>query len=210
MWWTVAKVAAANWSSHKDARRGAALAYYSVFSLGPIIVIAILGSSTTAGPSIRTRASFSRCRPKAPAWPDGEVPRPPSGIPRIAHGPWREHRCALRSVLSAHPAYPTWKRTVASTVDKMFFVRCSASRARWTICSSFRLRSVISWKQLTAPTTFPPPSLPRCRQGRCLANRQAARYAPLVGARKSRCAAHLPWGIDFKDSSKFESLKLNP
>jgi membrane protein len=41
MWWTVAKEAAVNWSSHKDARQGAALAYYSVFSLGPIIVIAI-------------------------------------------------------------------------------------------------------------------------------------------------------------------------
>ena len=32
----------------------------------------------------------------------------------------------------------------------MFFVRCSASRARLTICASLRLRSVISWKQLTA------------------------------------------------------------
>ncbi|MBR1163818.1 YihY/virulence factor BrkB family protein [Bradyrhizobium elkanii] len=41
MWWTVAKEAATSWSSHKDARQGAALAYYSVFSLGPIIVIAI-------------------------------------------------------------------------------------------------------------------------------------------------------------------------
>jgi membrane protein len=41
MWWIVAKEALANWSSHKDARQGAALAYYSVFSLGPIIVIAI-------------------------------------------------------------------------------------------------------------------------------------------------------------------------
>ena len=41
MWWTVMKEAATNWSSHKDARQGAALAYYSVFSLGPIIVIAI-------------------------------------------------------------------------------------------------------------------------------------------------------------------------
>jgi membrane protein len=41
MWWTVMKEAASNWSSHKDARQGAALAYYSVFSLGPIIVIAI-------------------------------------------------------------------------------------------------------------------------------------------------------------------------
>src|SRR5882762_5147129 len=41
MWWTVAKEAAGNWSTHKDSRQGAALAYYSVFSLGPIIVIAI-------------------------------------------------------------------------------------------------------------------------------------------------------------------------
>src|SRR6476469_2330039 len=41
MWWTVTKGAATDWSSHKDARQGAALAYYSVFSLGPIIVIAI-------------------------------------------------------------------------------------------------------------------------------------------------------------------------
>jgi membrane protein len=41
MWWTVTKEAATNWSSHKDARQGAALAYYSVFSLGPLIVIAI-------------------------------------------------------------------------------------------------------------------------------------------------------------------------
>ena len=40
MWWTVAKEAVANWSGHKDARQGAALAYYSVFSLGPIILIA--------------------------------------------------------------------------------------------------------------------------------------------------------------------------
>jgi membrane protein len=39
--WSVAKEAAQNWSSHKDARQGAALAYYSVFSLGPLIVIAI-------------------------------------------------------------------------------------------------------------------------------------------------------------------------
>jgi membrane protein len=41
MLWTVAKEAAQNWSSHRDARQGAALAYYSVFSMGPLIVIAI-------------------------------------------------------------------------------------------------------------------------------------------------------------------------
>ena len=41
MLWTIAKEAAANWSSHRDSRQGAALAYYSIFSLGPIIAIAI-------------------------------------------------------------------------------------------------------------------------------------------------------------------------
>jgi len=39
--WLLAKEAAENWSGHQDARQGAALAYYSVFSLGPLIVIAI-------------------------------------------------------------------------------------------------------------------------------------------------------------------------
>ncbi|HEY8671398.1 MAG TPA: YihY/virulence factor BrkB family protein, partial [Terriglobales bacterium] len=41
MLWIIAKQAAGSWSNHKDSRQGAALAYYSVFSLGPIIVIAI-------------------------------------------------------------------------------------------------------------------------------------------------------------------------
>jgi membrane protein len=41
MLWTVVKEAAGNWSNHRDSRQGAALAYYSVFSLGPIIVIVI-------------------------------------------------------------------------------------------------------------------------------------------------------------------------
>jgi len=39
--WPVAKTAALNWMSHKDARLGAALAYYSIFSLGPMVLIAI-------------------------------------------------------------------------------------------------------------------------------------------------------------------------
>jgi membrane protein len=40
-WWNLLRNAAANWATHKDARQGAALAYYSVFSLGPLLVIAI-------------------------------------------------------------------------------------------------------------------------------------------------------------------------
>jgi membrane protein len=40
-WWPLISQAGAQWLSHKDARLGAALAYYSVFSIGPLIVIAI-------------------------------------------------------------------------------------------------------------------------------------------------------------------------
>src|SRR5580704_2835729 len=39
--WLLVKCAAQNWADHKDARQGAALAYYSVFSLGPVTVIAV-------------------------------------------------------------------------------------------------------------------------------------------------------------------------
>jgi len=35
------KETAASWVAHKDARLGAALAYYSIFSVGPLIVIVI-------------------------------------------------------------------------------------------------------------------------------------------------------------------------
>jgi membrane protein len=40
-WWGLVKNAAIQWVDHNDSRSGAALAYYSVFSLGPLIVIAI-------------------------------------------------------------------------------------------------------------------------------------------------------------------------
>jgi membrane protein len=39
--WNLLKNTATNWMNHKDARAGAALAYYSVFSLGPLMVIAV-------------------------------------------------------------------------------------------------------------------------------------------------------------------------
>lgn len=39
--WNVLKTAYANWSRHKSGRLGAALAYYSVFSLGPLLLIVI-------------------------------------------------------------------------------------------------------------------------------------------------------------------------
>ncbi len=39
--WSLLRETAVNWSEHKDARLGAALADYSIFSIGPLIVIAI-------------------------------------------------------------------------------------------------------------------------------------------------------------------------
>lgn len=40
-WWALIRDSLKQWKGHKDARQGAALAYYSVFSLGPLIVIAV-------------------------------------------------------------------------------------------------------------------------------------------------------------------------
>jgi membrane protein len=39
--WPAAKDAGLQWLTHKDARTGAALSYYSVFSIGPLILIAV-------------------------------------------------------------------------------------------------------------------------------------------------------------------------
>ena len=39
--WPALKGAAADWSAHKSAKAGAAIAYYSIFSIGPLIVVVI-------------------------------------------------------------------------------------------------------------------------------------------------------------------------
>src|SRR5438552_3802432 len=39
--WLLIKATVQKWIDHKDAVQGAALAYYSVFSIGPLMVIAI-------------------------------------------------------------------------------------------------------------------------------------------------------------------------
>jgi membrane protein len=52
--------AAGNWSRHKAAQAGAALAYYSVFSLGPIIVVAMaLAGLLFGGDAVRGEVSAS-------------------------------------------------------------------------------------------------------------------------------------------------------
>src|SRR5947207_1280015 len=39
--WNALKGAALQWMAHKSAKAGAALAYYSIFSIGPLIVVVI-------------------------------------------------------------------------------------------------------------------------------------------------------------------------
>ena len=39
--WNTLKAAALQWMDHKDAKAGAAIAYYSIFSIGPLIVVVI-------------------------------------------------------------------------------------------------------------------------------------------------------------------------
>ena len=48
--WRLMKMTIENWIAHKDARQGAALAYYSVFSVGPLMVIAIGIAGLAFGP----------------------------------------------------------------------------------------------------------------------------------------------------------------
>jgi hypothetical protein len=45
--WSLLKDTAANWSKHKAARLGVALAYYSIFSLWPLLVIAVAVAGLT-------------------------------------------------------------------------------------------------------------------------------------------------------------------
>jgi membrane protein len=39
--WNALKSAASQWMAHKSAKAGAALAYYSIFSIGPLAIVVI-------------------------------------------------------------------------------------------------------------------------------------------------------------------------
>jgi membrane protein len=47
--WNTLKAAALQWLDHKDAKAGAAIAYYSIFSIGPLIVVVISIASLVFG-----------------------------------------------------------------------------------------------------------------------------------------------------------------
>ena len=48
-WWTLIRDTASAWMAHKAAKQGAALAYYSIFSLGPLLVIATIVAGVVFG-----------------------------------------------------------------------------------------------------------------------------------------------------------------
>ena len=110
MWWSVIKEAATNWSSHKDARQGAALVYYSVVSLGPItaIVIAVAGllfghDAVTAQVMSFTKAMLGETGAKAVEAMLAGASRPASGIlATISADP---NRRSPHSVLKASPTF---------------------------------------------------------------------------------------------------------
>lgn len=56
--WALLKKAAFDWLEHRDARLGAALAYYSVFSLGPLLLIVVATAGLFFGEDA-VRASLS-------------------------------------------------------------------------------------------------------------------------------------------------------
>jgi membrane protein len=49
VWWSLIRDTASAWMAHKAAKLGAALAYYSIFSLGPLLVIAIVVAGLVFG-----------------------------------------------------------------------------------------------------------------------------------------------------------------
>ena len=61
--WSLLKDTAASWSNHKASRLGAALAYYSIFSLGPLLVIAV----AVVGLTFRQEASSNTAAGSKPS-----------------------------------------------------------------------------------------------------------------------------------------------
>jgi membrane protein len=116
--WLIAKEAAAGWSNHKDSRQGAALAYYSVFSLGPIIVIAIavagffFGSQSCNWPGRKLHHGFARRYRRQSGASDARRRRAATrGDDCFAAGPGRP---ALRGYWRCRPAERHLKYCVGS------------------------------------------------------------------------------------------------
>jgi membrane protein len=88
----IAMEATGNWSRHKDAQAGAALAYYSVFSLGPLIVVAMaLAGLLFGGDAVRGEVSAS--------FRDLLGPSGAAAVDTMLAGASREHEGVVAMVL---------------------------------------------------------------------------------------------------------------
>jgi membrane protein len=61
-WWALLRETATSWLDHNAARLGAALAYYSIFSLGPLLVIAISVAGIFFGADVSRNAVGSQMK----------------------------------------------------------------------------------------------------------------------------------------------------
>lgn len=91
--WDLIKETGSNWVANKDARLGAALAYYSIFSIGPLIVIAIavagliFGQDAVRGEvSAQIRGLLGNTGAQAVQTMLADASRPRSGIVATALG----------------------------------------------------------------------------------------------------------------------------
>ncbi|WP_368911685.1 YihY/virulence factor BrkB family protein [Taklimakanibacter deserti] len=52
VWWSILRAAVSGWMTHKASTLGAAIAYYSLFSMGPLILIAIMVAGLAFGAQV--------------------------------------------------------------------------------------------------------------------------------------------------------------
>jgi uncharacterized BrkB/YihY/UPF0761 family membrane protein len=60
---SVAYQALAGWVEHNDSNMGAALAFYTMFAIAPILVIAVAVAGYVFGPQVAETRCFNNCPP---------------------------------------------------------------------------------------------------------------------------------------------------
>ena len=63
VWWALLREAVAGWLAHGMSTQGAALAYYSLFALGPVMLISISIAGLVFGPEARAWPAERRSSP---------------------------------------------------------------------------------------------------------------------------------------------------
>ena len=164
-WWGLFARAASQWMAHKDARLGAALAYYSVFSIGPLVVIAmaiaglLFGDDAVRGEvSARTQRPARRDR-RAGGRGHARLGEPPRG------GHPRRRASASATLLFAAIGVVVQLKDALNTVWE---VRAAQAERLWgfvrtyvlSLAGVLRLVSCC-WSRCWSPRRSPPPEISR-------------------------------------------------